>query len=369
MRPIQRLRDVARESWTSAWAAPVSTLLTMAMVAGMCAAVLLTSGRTVGAQQAVLTTIESSSSRAIAVRVDPTAGLRPDVLARVNRLGGVEWAGAFGSATDVRNGAFDGAGTPVALRLAWSDDWTALGVEEPGAGDVAVASVAALEQLGITGGAGSALTADGVAYAIVGPMDVPGQLQGMEPLLLAPQPTEGSEGSSITLLVVVATTAAGVAPLAAAVPGVLGVADPSKVAVSTSPDLTSLRDLVAGQLGAFGRGLTLAVLGLSAVLVAVIGCGVVMMRRKDFGRRRALGASQSLIVGLLLAQTAWCAVLGAGAGSAAALLTLAVSGDPLPGWTYTTGLAILATATAVAAGVLPALIAARRQPIVELRVP
>ncbi len=103
--------------------------------------------------------------------------------------------------------------------------------------------------------------------------------------------------------------------------------------------------------------------------MAILLYGLVMMRRKDFGRRRALGATRSLIVTLLLAQTAILAVIGITIGTAASTIILRISGDPLPGLAFMGALGILTLATAMIAAAIPAIIASRREPIRELRVP
>ena len=97
--------------------------------------------------------------------------------------------------------------------------------------------------------------------------------------------------------------------------------------------------------------------------------GLVLLRRKEFGRRRALGASQRLIVALLVAQIGLIAVTGAVLGSAIALGVLASTGDPLPRFDYVFGLILLAVAVATLASLVPAMAAARREPVRELRVP
>lgn len=103
--------------------------------------------------------------------------------------------------------------------------------------------------------------------------------------------------------------------------------------------------------------------------MAVLLYGLVMLRRKDFGRRRALGATRGLIVGLLLVQTGLLAVIGVGVGTAASLVVLVASGDPLLGVPFTSALSVLTLSTALVAAALPAVIASRREPIRELRVP
>ena len=367
---MTRFTAMMREAATSALAAPVASILTVVMIAGMCAAVLLTSGRTVGAEQSVMSSIDSEGTRSIIVRADGEAGLDAGVLERIRHLDGIEWAGAFGLATDVQNAAFPG-GTKVPLRLAYGDDWSTLGLPEPlpAPGGIAYASPFAAEQLGLTDHIGQVVAPGGAGYGVGGNATVPDHLRFLEPVLIAPQPATTGTPDPISVLVVIAERPDLVAPVSSAVTSVLAVTDPSKITLETSEDLATLRALIEGQLGSFGRTLTLGILALTAVLAAAILYGIVMLRRKDFGRRRALGASQGLIITLLLTQTALLAVIGAAFGSAAALSVLAATGDPSPGWAYTLGVGILAVGVAIVAALLPALAAARREPITELRVP
>jgi putative ABC transport system permease protein len=97
--------------------------------------------------------------------------------------------------------------------------------------------------------------------------------------------------------------------------------------------------------------------------------GLVTLRRKDFGRRRALGAPRSLIILLVLTQTAGLALTGVIIGSGVATVVLFAGGDPLPGIAFTGAIAVLAMAVSLGAALVPAIIASRRDPITELRVP
>jgi len=361
---------VVREALVSALTQPVASVLTLVVIAGMCAAVLLTAGRAVGAEQDVIGSIDSAGTRSIIVRAEPVAGLDTTVLDRIRNIDGIEWAGAFSLAHDVRNGAFDD-GTRVPLRQVWADDWAQLGLPKtlPGTGDVAYASDSALAQLGLDEPVGPVeLNGGSGGYAVGGRIAVPEHLAFLEPLLLAPQPAD-TPPAPVGALLVIAERPDLVAPVAEAVGSVLGVDDPTKVSVQTSEDLASLRAIIEGQLGSFGRTLTLGILAVTAFLVAVLLYGMVMLRRKDFGRRRALGASQRLIVALITIQTAAVATVGAAIGSATALIVLAVTGDPLPGWNYVSGVGILAVLVAIVSALLPAVAASRREPIRELRVP
>lgn len=369
MNPLRRILAVLREAMASARSQPVASVVSIIMVAGMCATVLLTTGRTVGAEQAVLGSIDSAGTRAVVIRAEAGSGLNTAVLERLANLDGIEWAGAFGTAHDVQNAAF-GDGTRVPVRLAYGDDIQRLTGNLPVADNSALASAIALQQLGMPDEVGGVLSETGAGYAITGRIDVPDYLRFLEPLVVVPQTeTADATPSPVSVLVVIAARPDLVAPVSQAVVSLLAVDDVRKVKLSTSGSLAELRALVQGQLGSFGRNLVLVIFALTAVLVAAILYGLVMLRRKDFGRRRALGASQGLIVGLLLTQMVVLSAMGAAVGSAGAAIGLASVGDPLPGWDFFTAVGILAIITGLAAALIPALAAAKRDPLKELRVP
>lgn len=83
----------------------------------------------------------------------------------------------------------------------------------------------------------------------------------------------------------------------------------------------------------------------------------------------ALGASRGFIIALLLSQTLFLALIGVVLGAASAIATFASTSGLLPNPSFVAAIGVLAAATAVLASVLPAIVAARRQPITELRVP
>lgn len=107
------------------------------------------------------------------------------------------------------------------------------------------------------------------------------------------------------------------------------------------------------------------VLGVGLVIVSVSTYGAVAGRRRDFGRRRALGASRSAIVVLVLVQTAVVACAGAALGVGVGLWAT----WSLPSATLVTGVALRAVLVALLGAVPPALIAALRDPVRILRVP
>jgi len=361
---------IARESVATSLSQPVASVVIIVMVAGMCATVLLTTGRTVGAEQAVLSSIDTAGTRSIVVRSDPGAGLNTGVLDRVAHIEGIEWAAAFGPAADVTNSRIPG-GTKVPFRLAWGADLEALGVpdEPPAENRTAWASDAGLELLGMPDGAGGVIDGAGIEYAVSGRIHVPTYLRFLEPLVLVPQSQVPTEPADVSVIVVIASRPDLVQPLSDAIQSVLAADDITKVRLTTSEELATLRSLIEGQLGTFGRGLMIIVFGLTGVLVAAIVFGIVTFRRKDFGRRRALGASKTLIMVLLLVQMGILASIGAVFGSFTAAVGLALGGDPLPDSAFFLAVAVLAVFIGVIAAILPAAAAAKREPLKELRVP
>ncbi|WP_224751526.1 FtsX-like permease family protein [Microbacterium helvum] len=335
----------------------------------MMVAVMLTTGRSVGAEQQVLGSIDDAGTRTIQIRAENGAGLSADVLDRIGGIDGIEWAAAFSSAIDATNTQIPD-GTRVPVRLAYGTHLERLGIPKssPVPGGLAYASPTALTQFGLPDVAGSITLTTGASYGMAGTLTTPDFLAAFEPVTLIPQP-DATGGETVNVLLVIADRPDLVAPVSDAVLSVLAADDPTKITVQTSEALAQLRAIVQTQLGTFARGLVLVILATTGILVAIILYGLVMMRRKDFGRRRALGATRALIITLLLTQTALLALTGVILGVTASTLTLVLAGDPHPGWAFTTATSILALTTALAAALIPALTAAGRQPIHELRVP
>jgi len=114
------------------------------------------------------------------------------------------------------------------------------------------------------------------------------------------------------------------------------------VTVSTSEEMAALRAAVGGELSRQGRMVMLAVLGAAAAATLINVWGFVLMRRRDFGRRRALGATRATIVVLVVGQVFLTAACAAPLGAAAGLGWLVAEGSPLPASAY-----VLAVVTAL----------------------
>ncbi len=187
----------------------------------------------------------------------------------------------------------------------------------------------------------------------------------MEPLAITASSAEGG----VSTIVVLARGPNVVESLQTSIASVLDPTDPSKVSIESSATLASLRDLVDSQLGGLGWALVLLVFTLAGILVAAVSFAFVVLRRRDFGRRRALGASRRWIVALVATQGLMSGLLGVVVGTLAGVVTLLVWRQPLPGADFVVALGLLALFVSVSGSLPPALYAASREPLRELRIP
>lgn len=142
-------------------------------------------------------------------------------------------------------------------------------------------------------------------------------------------------------LTVLARDAASTGPATQRVLSILRPQDPTKLIVETPQSLAPVQQEVADDLGDFSRGLLLGVLTAGASLIAVIVLADVLLRRADLGRRRALGATRTVITLIVAGRVIVPAVLGAGLGSALGVAVTTRKGATPP--------PVFVTATAVLA--------------------
>lgn len=100
-----RLRALLREAWATAWAAKVSSILTVVVVMAMCLAALVTVGRSAAAAFDVADRMEQEGARRLSV-VDTRDGgfVNARTLAVVRHVSSVESADALGAPFDAVNG-------------------------------------------------------------------------------------------------------------------------------------------------------------------------------------------------------------------------------------------------------------------------
>jgi len=364
-----------RDAVKSTLANPVSSVIAAFIVALLCFVVLMTAGRTAATEAGVLASLDDAGTRLITVTdTSGQAGLHPESVGALAELPGVAWVVGFGPAVDAvmdAPGTLTGQiplGVPVRTMVGLLPaDCPVVTGRLPGQAGEAVAGRGAAATLGLIDGAGPVVTPDR-RVGVVGIMDLTGALSRFTDSVLV-SASVGKAGL-LRYIYVFANNAADVTTIAQAVTATVWVNQPSQMTIETSDAILALQQVVSGQLGASSRQLMAAIMGVGVAVAAATMFAVVGSKRRDFGRRRALGASRSAIVTLVLIQAGLTAIVGALIGSAIGMAAIRItSGIILPTRQFTTGFVVLAILAATVGAVPPAIVAARRDPVRELRVP
>ena len=368
-RRFSTLLAIHREAIASARSQKTATALIFVIIAGMCAAVFLTSGRTAAAEEAVLSRIDDQTTRTIILRAaGEDSGLDTSLLSPLNALDNVEAVIGFGPAEDVANAAIPG-GNQVAARGLYTADPSFRLTEPDSPLPGAAVSTQASYELGLAGQFhGAVQDGSGRTYPVTSAFNTPDYLAFLEPIVVLPAAAD--QISPLATIVIVTKKSADVDLVADVARDLAAPLDPEHLTIETAEELGAIRQAVSGDLGRFARTTVLGILAVTAALVAVNLYGLVMLRRKDFGRRRALGATRGVVIGLLLWQVTAVAAIAATAGTAMSIALLRMEGHArLPDASFVAAVAVLAVTSAMAAAIPPALYAASRDPLRELRVP
>lgn len=366
------------EAWSALRARPLATATPGLVIGLVCLVTVATTGRTAATEEQVLSTVDSLGTRLVTV-TDSTGSARiaPDVVDVVRAVDGVAWAFALGPAQDASLPGVGATrtGTPVTARALLGDLPPEVGLTAgrgARAGE-AVAGDRAATGLGLDEGVG-AVDVTGATVPVVGTFAAPEQLGVLADSVLVRADVPGSARGSASVttvryVYVRVTDGYDVQAVADLVTAVVPAGAPSAVDVEVAQGALDLRDVLSGTLGASSRQLMVTVLAVGLLLVVVTTSAGVAGRRRDLGRQRALGASRSAIVALVVLQGAVAGAVGGVAGTGAGtLLLLVTSGRVLPG-EFAAGVVVLSLVVGVAGAVPPAVNAARRDPVRVLRVP
>lgn len=367
--PFTRLRGARLfvEGGRIAASQPVLALAVGLICAGVVLVTLATTGRTVGAERAVLARIEDAGTRAIQViddRANP--GLDTQLLAAISRLDSVSWAIGLGPIEDVRPAGLDGADAVPARRISGSSPEL---VYPRTTGDGLRAFVARGSQarLGFAAAAGTVEGATGRQYPVVGVFRSSGPLADLGDSILLVGDDDADVG--LRRITIEVASAEAVSQVAETLRSLVGPAGEGGVTIEVSEDLVLAQSVIRGEFAGFGRAIVVQALAGGLVLMVGAVLAGVNARRRDFGRRRALGASRGQLVSLVVAQTLWSALPGVAAGAlAGSALVKALSGS-WPGWQFPLAVAVLTALSAAGAAITPAILAAMRDPVTALRVP
>lgn len=361
------LRQLLRESAAMAWASKVSTILICVVVGAMCVAAIATVGQSAAAAATVAAQLEAAGARHLSVLDTKREGfVNERTLGVVTQLSSVTSVTGLGAPADVVNGAVGRGGVRVPL---WPvlTNVEAVGTivqgRAPQAGE-AVVTRDAMAKLGMTVPAGFVTTMDGLSrYPVVGLVepgptfaDVHGGILVYDPSTLGRELRAG--------IVSVDSAPATVS----AILGILRPDDPLGVQVDSPTSLAETAQQLNAQMRSFGRTLLVLIMVIGGFFVTSVVFSDVLIRRRDIGRRRTLGATRSDLIGLVVGRVSLAALAGAGVGCLAGWLANALQGQQTPP-AFVAAIGVLAVLVAAITAVPPALFAVTRDPVRVMRTP
>lgn len=353
---------VAGESIRVAMATRIVSLLVVIVALLIPGTALGATGLNIEGQMAILRRVDEVGARTITVL---STGEQPSIPAssveRVGRLSGVGWAVGLGPVFDARSRGPGGQPTPVRAYRAVGAPVVFGTNQGPPAG--AYVSAASASRLGMKG-----------AYGILDPGRIPvagwfvadEPLESLEAFVLVPT---DDDRLRLERIVIAVDDVAWVDLLVERLPAVLGAEAAQTALVQRSPALLEARAAVREEVNRRDRQLMLAILTVGIALAAVVVSSGTIGARRDFGRRRALGATRPQLTVLVILATLWPALAGAAIGTIIGWLYLASRLGHAPDWRYPVAVGLLTVIVIVTASAVPAAAAATRDPLQVLRIP
>ncbi|GAA1169000.1 ABC transporter permease [Nesterenkonia sandarakina] len=361
------------ESLKTAWANKVPSALIMVLVAVMCATTLATVGRTAAAESLLADRLNSAGSRIITI-TEPAANsqglINPATVSQASHLSTVDRAIGSLTAIDVLNGPIGDGGTRVpawGIEGSLEDVMTLTAGRWPMPGE-ALVSHTAMEDLGMDHPAGwvqSPASDSGENWSVVGMFEPRPPFERYDAGIIYPTEPETNE---LTTLHVISTNSRVVGATQMTLLSMLDPPAPDHLTVNSPVSLAALQTELSSDFTTFSRALLFGVFGTGGLLVATVTLADVLVRRADLGRRRALGATRTIITALVVTRTLIPSLLGATIGAIVGVgLTIAL--EAIPPWEFVLGTAVLAVLTTTLSAVAPAVYASRQDPVRVLRTP
>ena len=365
-----RVGSLLRDAADGARAQVATTITLVLVLATVCFAILVTTGQAAASEARVIEQIDHAGTRLIAVSDDGgTAGILPQAPGVLAPISDVSWTFGLGAAFEVVNPLLPA--NRVAARAMVGDlpeDLPLIRGRAPQVGE-AVAGSGTVVPLNLTQALGAVQGAEpgDQAVGVVGVFEATGPLAGLaNTVLIATDPT-GID--SLRFVYVMARDVAVVDRLEDVLLTSTPALNPAALTIETPSGAIALRDVIAGNLGAASRQLMAVVMAVGAILIAVTMFAATAAKRRDFGRRRALGATRTTLITALLTQTTIGAIPGILLGTTTGLITLHTTTGSLPNPRFTAGVAGLALLITLTAATPIATHAATRDPLRILRVP
>jgi putative ABC transport system permease protein len=338
-------------------------LVVSALIGLISIAVVVTSveaaANSIDAQSAVQRDLEASGARTILIRDDTGDG--SIVTAAVNRIAGmsnVEWAVGFGKVGDVT--AFAG-GTPVAASTFYGHSPDLI-VTAPAVQAGLLVSRLSSTQLGLALPLGQVNNQDGAPEPVIGSFVATGVLSDISTRALR---LDSTWTGPVTFIALQARRGVNVGLVAEEARSLLGAVPGSAIRLDVPTALNDARERLDTTLVGSGRAaVAIALIAGLMFISATIFAGV-LGRRRDYGRRRALGASRGQLVVVVAAQTLTPAIPSSLAGCLVAASTI---GSSLAKVEFIAATGTLTVLVALVASLVPAAFVARLDPLKSLRV-
>ncbi len=359
-----RASGLIGEAWRSAISQLVPFVLIALVGAAMCVSTLLTAGRAAAAEATLAGTLTNAGSRQITV-TDTTSSelIKSSVVSAMEGASTVQSALGISAPEDVFNPYVGTGGPRVPLWRTYGDLGKSLHVTSgrfPRQGE-AIVSRDVAQHLGLDAPVGSLQSVAGADYPIVGFFAADDRADDFGQGAVV-----SDAGAPLRRVAVVAKSYADAGVTQRLLLSTIAASDPSKLDVVSPLSLADLQTKLVGDLGTSNRAAVGIALTGGALLIALICLADVLVRRKEIGRRRALGASRGELAGLIVVRTAIPAIGGALMGTAGGVAAATIVGYTPP-WTFSAGVATLATLTSCLAPLLPAAIATAQDPVRILR--
>lgn len=325
------------------------------------ALVLATAGRSVESQTAIIGRIDETGATIMTlVATGPEAVIPAAAVERIARLSGVKWVVGLGPVYDVRTRGRGGGPTPArAYRAVRAPVRFGAG----GSGTGAFVSEASAARVGL---AGAYSVLDPGAIPVVGWFEADDPLGDLNSFVLTPSL---DDNLALDRIIVAASDAGWVDAIADNLASMAGLGTSTGVTVERSQSLLDARAAVSDEVARRDRELVVAILAAATALASIVVFTGTIAGRRDFGRRRALGASQRQLTILVMLTTLWPSLIGAIFGTAAGSAYLgSMLGHP-PDLRFPVSVGILTVIALVCSSALPAAVAATRDPLRVLRVP
>ncbi len=272
----------------------------------------------------------------------------------------------LGPAFEVVNGAFPDRGRVAAHTFA--GEWRNMPVRLidgrwPNGPAEAIVSTESVRVLGIDASGGWVRTDGGTQWAVVGTFE-PEHRRAPTSVLVPAAP-----GAPLRSVLITVRQLADVDLTTKAVAALAETTSSGQLTIDKSRDAADLRGAISVTVATYGSMIVVTTMATSFAVMALLSVLMVHARRQEFGRRRALGATRTTVVVLVLVQGAMVVAIGAalGAGVGAGITALRFGSGP--DWVFLVVLLVTAVSGSAAAQLPSALAAGFRDPVRVLRMP